>query len=110
MERRKEKVYFCNNEEEWLELSLYLQQDERTHWRTTSRPIRRGGQPTIEYKEGEVEVIFVEKDGNMSHSSIDYAKRYIQQHTGMDFEIYWVKYWRGAKKVMAVSKPNLPTI
>lgn len=110
MKRRKEKVYFCKNEEEWLELALYLQQDERIHWRSTSRPMSRSGRLTIEYKKGEVEVVFVEKDGEMSHSSIDYAKRYIQQHTGVNFEIYWVKDWRRAKKMMAVSKPNLPTI
>lgn len=110
MSRPRERVYFCENEKEWLELALYLQQDERTHWRVTSRPIGKSGRLTIEYKEGQVEVVFVEKDGEMSHSSIDYAKRFIQEHTGVDFEVYWVKDWRRAKKMMAVSKPNLPIL
>lgn len=109
MKRPKEKVYFCENEEEWIELFKFLQEDKWNRWASGSRPIC-SGRITIPYQKEEADIIFLDEEHEMTFSSIDYAKRWIRAHSGTDYEVYWVKDLKKAKNLAARVKPNLPTI
>lgn len=109
MSKPKERVYFCENEEEWIELLNFLQEDERNHWRAGSRPIY-SDRVSIPYQKKLADVIFVDEEREMTFSNIRYAKWWVEVNPKIDYKVYWVKDLKKAKSLAARVKPNLPTI